>query len=235
MKKERIWELDALRGFAVLCVVVIHFLFDLVYFLGLPIVFSPVYTFIQQYGGVIFVLISGISITLGSKSLLRGSIVFSCGMLITLITWVMARLGLADSSIVVRFGVLHLLGMCMLLYPVYRKASTQTLLTVGICFVILGYVFTTVRVEANWLFPLGLIRADFTSGDYFPLLPHLGWYMLGCALGRILYGEKKTLFPNFPKDFFLVRFFCLCGRHSLWIYLTHQPVVYGLIQLFSLL
>ncbi|MBQ1264167.1 MAG: DUF1624 domain-containing protein [Oscillospiraceae bacterium] len=181
---------------------------------------------------VIFVVLSGMCITLGSRSTLRGSVVFACGMAVTLVTWAMAKMGLADASLVVKFGVLHLLGICMLIYPLYRSWATQTLLTVGGCFVVLGYVFTTVRVQTPWLFPFGLIESGFTSGDFFPLFPHLGWFMLGCAFGRTRYAEKQSLLPNFPKDFFLIRFFRFCGRHSLWIYLLHQPILFGIVQLF---
>ena len=112
--KERIWELDALRGFCILCVIFIHFMFDLTYFLGMDVHFPPVYTFIQQYGGVIFVILSGICVTLGHHSARRGAIVLGCGMLITLVTWGMYRLGMAASDVIVKFGVLHLLGVCML-------------------------------------------------------------------------------------------------------------------------
>lgn len=52
-KRERIWELDALRGFCIVCVIFVHFMFDLVYFLGKQVDFPPLYTFIQQYGGAI--------------------------------------------------------------------------------------------------------------------------------------------------------------------------------------
>lgn len=230
-KQSRIWELDALRGFAVLCVVVLHFLFDLSAFTSTEIVL-PV--FLMQYGGVIFVVLSGICITLGSRSTLRGCVVFACGMLITLVTWAMAEMELTDASLVVKFGVLHLLGICMLIYPLFRKAQAPTLITVGSCIVVLGYVFTTVRVQTPFLFPFGLIEAGFASGDFFPLFPHLGWFMLGCALGRKFYTKKKSLLPNFPKDFFLIRFFRFCGRHSLWIYLLHQPILYGILQLITI-
>ena len=70
-RKQRIWELDALRGLCILCVVIVHFLFDLVYFVGLDVSFPPVYVFIQQYGGVIFVVLSGCCATLGSRSFRR--------------------------------------------------------------------------------------------------------------------------------------------------------------------
>ena len=84
--KMRIWELDALRGFCILCVIVVHFLFDLSFFGGFSLSLPGWYVFIQQYGGAIFVLLSGCCATLGSRSVRRGLIVFGAGMLITAVT-----------------------------------------------------------------------------------------------------------------------------------------------------
>ena len=82
MQRDRIWELDAFRGICILCVIVIHFVFDLSYFLGIRLGLPRVYYFIQENGGVLFILLSGICATLGSRSFRRGLIVFLCGMLI---------------------------------------------------------------------------------------------------------------------------------------------------------
>ena len=78
----------------------------------------------MQYGGVVFVVLSGICVTLGRRSLRRGLIVFGCAMAVTLVTEAMVWLGLDSGSIVVRFGVLHLLGLCMLLWPLLRRLPT---------------------------------------------------------------------------------------------------------------
>ena len=234
-KRERIWELDALRGFCILCVIFIHFMFDLVYFLGLGITFPPVYTFIQQYGGAIFVILSGCCATLGSRSFRRGAVVFGCGMLITLVTWGMYRLGMAASDVVVRFGVLHLLGLCMMLYPLLRRLPNAAVAALSAVCIVAGFLLQGMVFEVRWLFPFGVLYPGFTSSDYFPIFPQLGWFLLGVLLGRTLYREKHTLLPGSAQDFFLIRFFRWCGRQSLWIYLLHQPVVYGLIELIAAL
>ena len=80
LQKRRIWELDALRGFCILCMIVVHLFFDLSYFMGFQANFPALCVYIQEYGGTIFVLISGICVTLGSHSVKRGAIVFGCGM-----------------------------------------------------------------------------------------------------------------------------------------------------------
>lgn len=230
-RAERIWELDALRGLCILCVIIIHFLFDLNYFLGLNLALPAWYLFLQQYGGIIFVVLSGACATLGTRSFRRGLIVFGCGMLVTLVTFGMYRLGFVTSDVVVWFGVLHLLGVCMMLYPVFRKLPTLQLISCGIVLICVGYLMTGVIVQVKFLFPLGLVYEGFASGDYFPILPHLGWFMLGSGLGRLLYAEKRTRLPgSFQKRCF-ARALCWCGRSSLFIYLLHQPLVYGILML----
>ena len=231
-KADRIWELDALRGFCILCVILVHLIYDLGYFIRLDLHLPAWYVFIQQYGGVIFVILSGCCATLGSQSFRRGAIVFACGMLISLVTFGMYRL-MATRDVIVWFGVLHLLGICMTLYPVYRRLPTQELAAIGIVLVVTGYLISGTVVEARFLFPFGLVYEGFSSSDYFPLLPHLGWYMLGAVLGRTVYAEKKTRLPGSFRESAIARFFCWCGRQSLFIYLLHQPVVYGLLELIA--
>lgn len=233
--KSRIWELDALRGVCILCVIVVHFLFDLSFFGGLDLTLPAWYVFLQEYGGAIFVVLSGVCVTLGSKSVRRGLIVFSCGMLITAVTYGMYRLGMSGADVVVKFGVLHLLGVCMLVYPAFKKLPPAMLTVLGLVIAITGYAIRGVVVPQHWLFPLGLTYEGFTSSDYFPLFPQLGYFLIGAAIGKTAYREKKTLLPGSFQKTPVARFFCWCGRQSLFIYLLHQPIVYGLLELVLLL
>ena len=233
--KPRIWELDALRGVCILCVIVVHFLFDLSFFGGLNLTLPAWYVFIQEYGGAIFVVLSGVCVTLGSKSVRRGLIVFACGMLITAVTYGMYRLGMSGADVVVKFGVLHLLGVCMLVYPAFKKLPPAALALLGLAIAITGYAIRGVVVPQHWLFPLGLTYEGFTSSDYFPLFPQLGYFLIGAAIGKTAYREKRTLLPGSFQKTGIARFFCWCGRQSLFIYLLHQPIVYGLLELVLLL
>ena len=235
MQKQRIWELDALRGLCILCVIVVHFLFDLQFFIGLDFTLPAWFQFIQQYGGILFVVLSGCCATLGSRSFRRGLIVFGAGMLISLVTAGMYGLGLSDRTVIVWFGVLHLLGICMMVYPLFRRLPTAPLAALALCIILIGYAITGLRVSAPFLFPFGLVTDHFFSSDYFPIFPQLGWFLLGVVLGRTVYAEKRTLLPGSAQDFFLLRFFCWCGRQSLFIYLLHQPILYGVLELLAAL
>lgn len=224
--KTRIWELDALRGLCILCMVVIHFIFDLVELYGLVHWEYPaVYVFIQNWGGILFLLISGICVTLGSHCIRRGLLVFACGLVISAVTGGMYLLGMANSGIVIWFGVLHCLGICMFVWPLFRKLPVWTIAAIGGTLAIAGFLVSEIPIQHNWLMPFGIVNSQFISADYFPLLPHLGFFLLGAVLGKTAYRKQKTLFPQIDPQIRPLRFLRLCGKHSLWIYLLHQPVL----------
>ncbi|HIT34175.1 MAG TPA: DUF1624 domain-containing protein [Candidatus Faecousia intestinigallinarum] len=225
--KKRVWELDALRGICILGMVAVHFVYDMTALYGLADWDLPLwFHIVQDWGGVVFLLISGICVTLGSRSVRRGGIVFACGMLCTLVTYGMAALGLAGKDLVIYFGVLHCLGVCMLLWPVFRRLPWPVLLGLGLALSGLGlWLRGQPPAAVSWLIPLGWIPAGFVSSDYFPLLPNLGFFLLGSVLGRTLYAKKETRLPRVNAQGAVIRFFCRCGQHSLWIYLLHQPVL----------
>lgn len=227
----RIWELDALRGLMILIMVFIHLCFDLDYFRGIDLVKNPALQFCMDHCGVSFVILSGLCAVLGRRSVRRGLQVLGGGLIITAVTGGMYLLGMADQFIVIWFGVLHLLGTCMLLWPLFRRLPTWVLAVLGAVLVALGAWAETAAFGSWWLMPLGLIPPGFSSSDYFPLLPYLGWFLLGACLGRLLYGRRQSLLPDFPSGAWPVRALRWCGTHSLWIYLLHQPVLYALVQL----
>jgi len=235
-KNDRIWELDALRGICILCVILIHLIFDLIYFIGLDLYLPAWYVFVQQYGGVIFVVLSGCCATLGSRSFRRGCIVFSCGMLISLVTFGMYRLGMASRDVIVWFGVLHLLASCMLLFGLTRgfwEALPAWVLPV-LC---LALIFLTapcadgVTTQTPHLWLFGFTTPDFASADYFPLLPWFFVFLLGTWAGRYVKAGRL------PQWFYTAKAprLALVGRHALLLYVLHQPLLYALTMLLRLI
>ncbi len=235
-KNERIWELDAFRGLCVLGMVLVHLIFDLVeLYRVVDWTYPAAFAFVKEWGGVLFLLVSGICVTLGSRPVKRGIIVFLCGLLCTAVTAGMYLLGLSGKSVIIWFGVLHCLGVCMLLWPLMKKLPTWSLGALGLTMILIGLWLRDVRVDFDALAPLGLFSSRFTSSDYFPILPNLGWFLMGAVLGRTAYREKKTLLPGVNARNILVRALCWCGNKSLFIYLLHQPVLAGVFEVYLLL
>lgn len=231
--KSRIWELDALRGVCVLGMIAVHFVYDLTELYGIVSWQYPGwFAFVKDWGGVLFLLISGICATLGSRSVRRGLIVFACGMLCTAVTAGMALLGLSGKSIVIYFGVLHCLGVCMLLWAALRRLPTPVLGGAGAVMVVCGLLLRGCAFSFPYLMPLGFVPEGFASSDYFPLLPNLGFFLLGTVLGRTLYREKKTRFPSVRQSSPAVKFLTAVGKYSLQIYLLHQPILAAVFAVF---
>lgn len=223
--KKRIWELDALRGLNLLWMLVIHFMYDITVLFPLLRWTEPVwYTLLVRLCGVLFVLISGICVTLGQRSVRRGLKVLGSGMIITAVTVALALTGLCDKSIIIYFGILHCLGCCMLLWPLFRKCPGWFLILTGCVLRSVGQYLDTLTADTFWLVPLGVLPRGFESSDYFPLVLHLGLFLTGAGVGKYLYRKKASLLPN-VKQTVPLRFLSFCGRHSLLIYLVHQPVL----------
>ena len=153
----RIWEVDAVRGFLILCVIVSHTLFYSSIMLDLFTI-PPAVRYVMAYGGALFVILSGLSSTLGTHSFRRGVIVFAGGMILTLGSYIGVLMGWLEEDMIIRFGVLHLLGICMMLAPLLKKLPSWALLVLGAALVVVGYWLEgqPPLVNTRYLFPLGL-------------------------------------------------------------------------------
>ena len=199
--------------------VAVHLVYDLTELYPVVHMKHPsFFLFMKAQGGIIFFLISGISATLGHRHIRRGLIVLSCAAAVSAVT-------MLSGALPIRFGVLHCLGLCMLLWPVFQKLPQKELFFTAAAFWAAGRIFPDFPVNAPFLYPMGLTAPDFISADFFPLLPYLGYFLLGACAGRRFYEEGQSLFPRFSAQKPVSRILCLCGRHSLFIYLIHQPVL----------
>lgn len=232
-QKTRVWELDALRGICILGMICVHLVFDLSRFGGMSFTLPGWFVFVRQYGHVLFVLISGICATFSSSTLKRGVTVFGAGLLISYVTFYMDMV-IGINGIGIWFGILHMLGLCMILYPLFRRLPFWALALIGAAFIGLGFWLETLTVEVPYLFPIGLrAKGVFFGSDYFPIFPGLGWFLVGAALGKSVYRRRESLLPRVNADFCLLRFFRWVGKYSLFFYLLHQPVLFILVNLFA--
>ena len=234
---KRIWELDAIRGLLMILIMAYHLFYDLVFLFSVVKLDTPfllgLYRFCNDWLGSPFLLLSGICVTLGNRPVRRGLQVIGGGMLITIATVGLYLIGFAGKDIIIYFGVLHCLGTCMLLWSLAKKLPTGLLLALGITLAAIGLYIKgcNIRVGFDYLAPLGLISRNFASSDYFPLLPNLGYFLVGAFIGRTVYRKKVSLLPNIAP----VRPLCFIGRNSLLLYLIHQPILAAAVYVWALI
>lgn len=235
--KNRIWELDALRGILVIGMIAVHLAYDLFDLFCVVTPRNPAfYRFFLDWGGILFLLVSGLSITLSQHYCKRGLWVLAFGMVCTAVTAGIFLLRFTDRGIIIYFGVLHCLGTCMLLWSLFKRFPLWALALVSAAMIAGGiYIGRNITVDFPWLVALGFIPNGFLSSDYFPLLPNLGFFLAGAVLGKTLYRRRQSLMPKVNTANPFIRTFLFCGKHSLMIYLLHQPVLVACIGLVLLI
>ncbi|MBN1166735.1 MAG: DUF1624 domain-containing protein [Methanospirillaceae archaeon] len=230
-------ELDAARGIAIIMMVFFHIVFDLSFFSLIPAetVQSGFFLYLGRSTAFLFIVIAGISGTISIsraekqknrheivlKFLKRGLFLLSLGMGITVCTFIF----LQGSGYVV-FGILHLIGVCVMLIPVFAGFKVYNALIGG------GIILLTPLITGLsgpfWLIPTGIHPSTFFSVDYVPLFPWLGVFLLGIAVGSILYPGGDRRWKERIDIFYrtgVPPFLASLGKHSLLIYLVHQPVI----------
>lgn len=230
--------LDGIRGITLLSMMAYHGAWDLVYIYGIK------WDWYKGAGAYIwqqsicwtFILLSGFCWSMGRRPLKRGLTVFGGGVLVSVATCVF----MPENRVM--FGVLTLTGSCMLLMiplsGILRKLPSGAgfflsfslfLLTRNVNEGELGFEAVRIaRLPGEWyqgMFTayLGFPPPDFFSTDYFSLIPWLFLFVSGYYLYGILYRRNSLntalfLIRTGPAGFL--------GRHSLLIYLLHQPVIY---------
>lgn len=225
-KKERIWELDFLRGIALIFMVYFHVIYDLREFFNYPVSYaSGINFYIGKASALLFMLISGISCSLSKNNINRGLKVLGAALIITIATH------LYNPDYGVKFGILHFLGISMLFYPLFSKINKYILIILGTAIILLGSFLSKVTVTVDYLFPIGLTSSSFISSDYYPLIPWFGVFLYGTALGNLLYTKRQSLFTISLENNMISK----AGRKTFLLYLVHQPLIILMLFLLSFL
>ena len=230
MKREmkiRHGEIDVLRAVAIVLMVLFHFVYDLKEFAGVSIDYqSPFWFFIGKASALLFIFISGLSSGFSRSPVRRGLKVLFYGMGITVVTYLFIK----DEY--VRFGILHFLGVSMILSPLLFRLPSWTLWGLTGTSAVLGFWFKEQLVNTSLMLPFGLMYEGFGSIDYYPLFPYLAATILGVLAYRYFYAQRtEPLFP-FRLNSSWIKWL---SRNSLGIYLLHQPILLGIIFLINLL
>lgn len=237
--KQRVYTLDALRGIAVIGMVIHHALvsFEIVFNVHLRFLYTNAFAAVQLVFVAVFLLISGICTNYSRSILKRGLIVFGAALVVSLATCVVLP-AFGMSGLEIYFGILHMFGLAMIIYALFRERFEKINPIVGMLLFtaafIAYYMFyaTEPMSESPLLMIFGVLPYSIKSyGDYYPLFPYAFLFFAGTYVGKYVRDNK------FPKWFYTLRLkpFELCGRYSLWVYVLHQPVIFGLLLLISFL
>ncbi len=255
----RIWELDFLRGLAIILMWIDHFMFDL------TVIFGKVWT---QKGGATAAVAKfaemwwdgGASWIGETHDIVRvitlcvffglcgGSTIFSrdnstravktmiAASIITLGTSLAASLEIIDATNIIIFGVLHMLSFVTIIvsgiYGLTRLAKKRqdvlfcivSAILAGLVFLVnylLGEKSSHVNATFMWVHE-SFVTDALMGGDYFPIIPYLGYAFAGAAIITFFYAGGKSILPkldgawNHPFRF--------AGRHTLLIVIIHQVV-----------
>ncbi len=230
-------RLDALRGLAMLWMMVFHFCFDL----NLNGLISPKQNFyadpfwIWQRSCIVslFLFCAGFSqalaLTQGQgrprfspRFWRRWAQVAGCAVLVSLgSAWMFPRSWIS-------FGVLHgiavMLVLVRLAWPLRRGLWLLALLALVLPFVWQHPVF-----NSRWLDWTGLVSKLPVTEDYVPVLPWLGVMLIGAGAGRWVLARRAAWLA--PRVAGPLRGLALLGRWPLTVYMLHQPLFLGLIAL----
>lgn len=260
--KKRIWELDFLRGLAILLMVFDHFMYDLSI---LPWFFTNFYSVMTEgmfnwwnigydfftsgfrtvchyIFATLFLLITGISCTLTHSNVVRATRLLIFAAILTAATAFADTVANLDALIV--FGIIHCMAVSVFVYAAINRIFKDDvfLLAFGAAFIVAGILIPWYNMNFVVL-PGGAegfvtaIKACFgfvrAGSDHFPLFPCCGVVLWGAYIGKKFYPDKKSLLPALDGQW--NSFISSVGRHTVWVYMLHQPVVAGIILFFGLI
>lgn len=238
--QSRFLWMDVLRGLAVIAMILFHACFDLHTFgqnlIGGPLPVPPAFwQIVPMFIGSTFLSLAGISAAIRERSdanfshflLCRGSRILGLALVISLVTIFLIN------GTPIYFGILHCIGMSLLLLLGLRKISPWILFAMGGIVLATGAWLWQLRYDTYaWLW-LGVRPQGNAGWDYYPLLPWSGFLITAYALAKIWQKKPakkfrtKASWLNLP----LFRPLLYLGRNSLVIYLIHQPILLAILWL----
>lgn len=226
---QRLQSVDALRGLALALMIAYHFCYDLTYFGFTRFDFfnDPFWLHARTFILSLFLLVAGISLTLATYDgvrwqpfLRRLGMIAGCAALISLVSH------LLFGPRWIFFGVLHCIAVASVLGLAFVRRPRAALLG-GLALIALDRVFADSLFDQPALQWIGLMTHKPPTEDYVPLIPWFGVVLVGISLGHALRRHPAQL-PRLGGAA-PARLLAGAGRHSLLIYMLHQPLLMGLL------
>lgn len=232
--RPRFQLVDVARGIAIVMMFIYHFSFDLNYFNFIEQDFyrDPFWINFRIVIVSTFLAVVGISLYLAHHKhfnqrgfIKRLAILIACAALVSLSSYLM----FPRSTIF--FGILHFIAAASLLGVLFvRFYWLNLILGAGIILISMFYqhpVFNHPLLQ--WI---GLMTHKPVTEDYVPLLPWFGVVLIGIFFARWAYTHGNfTALSRWQSHTVVARGLQFAGRHSLLIYMLHQPLFIGSLYL----
>lgn len=232
-QRNRIDLVDLARGLALLAMFVFHFAYDLSYFglIETHVPTDPAWsTFARLIAGS-FLAIVGFSLVLATQKglnrtayLRRLALVAGSAALVTLATY------FAMPQNLIFFGILHHIALASVLALAFLRLPAPMLFALALVFLALPLLPAPAWLDQPWLLWLGFARLTAPTADFVPVVPWFGCVLAGMALGRIALAHPGR-WRGWQARWLPARIVAWGGRHSLPIYLLHQPLFIGTLLL----
>lgn len=232
-KTGRIAAIDLGRSVALLGMAAFHFCYDLEAFGHLPpgtMETGVPYYFARSVAGS-FLFLAGLSLHLAHGRQLRLpaflkrlGIIIAAALLITIGT----RYVLGPYFVF--FGILHSIAVSSIIGLVFLRAPVPMILIMAIAAALAPYHLASTYFDTPWLWWTGLSSQQMVAVDFVPTLPWLAPFLCGMAAGRLgsSIGLWTKLLPFGQGK--AAQMLSWPGRHSLIIYLIHQPLMIGALR-----
>jgi len=223
-----------LRGVAIVLMIAYHFCFDLNYYRVLSIDFNnaPFWLGARAFIVSLFLLLVGVSLHLATRRGLNWPrYLRRLGLLIAAAALVSAASYQMFPQTFIYFGILHFIALASLLGLAFTRFYWLNLCA-GLGAITAGLLYHNPAFDSRMRGWIGFMTFKPPTEDYVPLLPWFGVVLIGMFLGRWLFGRDPI--PSLLRWQATAkgsRLLAFGGRHSLLIYVLHQPVLLGTLYL----
>lgn len=232
-RSSRFVALDAIRGAALLAMATYHATWDLGYLRLTPenYALTPLGKAAAHVIAGSFLFLVGIGLVLMNRDGIRWR-PFSLRLLriggsAIAIT---AATVIAFPASYIFFGILHCIALSSVLALPFLFLPAGVVAVTSVLVLAAPHVIAADLLDASVLTFLGLGRGIPQTNDYVPLFPWFGMVLAGIASARF---SAALMAGSFLADRRArgqgVRFLAFAGRHSLAVYLIHQPVLLALL------
>ncbi len=224
--RPRLPALDAARGLALIAMATYHFSWDLEFF-GYLAPGTSTQGFLRIYARLIastFLFLAGFSLVLAHYPALKlPAFLRRLGFIVAAAAGISAATYWFTPDSWIFFGILHAIALSSVIGLLFLKAPPLvTLISAAIAFALPAWLRSP-DFDTWYLWFLGLSETLPRSNDYVPLLPWIGALLCGIAVARVLVDRDGLgWIARLPGGPAWLRW---GGRHSLTVYLLHQPVL----------